>query len=314
MKYVMFTTALLLMSCGDHASTPEVATPQHDALEIIGVYVDSTSFPYGKPEIVLYKQNDKLGGTWIYGYPNPTNFKSSLYEVLTLENIHIAPNGNLTFSILWDMTQRTGRKKMYHYFTGQLQDGVIQGSFTSDSPVVRPSPIKAYKKTPAELKPNIRDYVIARQHSASEYKKSLNKIISCQEERNRLPSNPIEVIGAWLKYDSDGEHEWGYEVTLFKLGNTYRGWLEDYAGMIADGGIRYPLNDIQLNQENMSFQTPIGGFNVRYDTITQGSELELIKKGILAKEDINMHLTKITDTPTDEQVWQAYQALKIKCE
>ena len=307
MKYLMLAAVMLLTSCGKPASASEINAAQHDALEIIGVYVDSTSFPYGTPEIVLYKQDNKLGGTWSFGYPNPQHFKKYPYEILPVESIRLTPNGDLTFSILWAMNQRTGRQKMFHHFVGQLHDGVMQGYFTSDWPSLRPSPIKAFKQAPAELKPDIREFVTARQHSATEYKKKLDELVNCQTERDRLPDNPIEVVGKWSKVDSDGEHEWGYEVVLFRLGNTYQGWIEDFSGLIGDGGIMYPLYDVQFDQKNLSFQTHPDDFVVTYKTIMQGSILNLKNGGRIS-------LLKKIDSPSTKEVWSQYQALKIKCE
>lgn len=307
MKYLMLAAVLLLTSCEKPASVLEAAASQHDTLEIIGVYVDSTSFPYGTPEIILYKQNDELGGTWSFGYPNPQNFKRYPYEILPLENIRIAPNGDLTFSILWGMTRRTGHEKMFHHFVGQLQEGVMQGSFTSDWSSLRPSPIKAFKQAPADLKSDIHEYVTARQRSATEYKKKLDELINCQTARNHPPDSPIEVIGKWSKVDSDGEHEWGYEIVLFRFGNTYQGWIEDFSGLIGDGGIRYPLYDVQFEQKNLSFQIHPDDFVVTYKTIIQGSILNLKNEGRIS-------LLEKIDSPTTEEIWPQYQALKIKCE
>lgn len=307
MKYILLVIAIMLVACDNTTKASKIASPQRDTLEIIGVYVDPTSFPYGSPEVVLYKQDDKLGGTWSFGYPNPQNFKSYPYELLPLENIRITPNGDITFSILWGMTQRTGREKMFHHFSGQLHDGVIQGSFTSDWPSLRPSPIKAFKQTVAELKSDIREYVIARQLSAAKYKNKLDEIINCQAARNRLPNDPIEVIGRWSKVDSDGEHEWGYEVTLFRLGNTYQGWIEDFSGLIGDGGIRYPLYDVQFDQKKLSFQTYSDNFGIRYETVIQNSTLDLKNRGRIS-------LLEKVDSPSTEEIWPQYQALKLKCE
>lgn len=278
-------------------------------LEIIGVYQDSTSTKGISPEITLYKQDNKLAGTWSYGFPNLEHRKGFPNEVYPLENINIAPNGYLTFNVLWDMYSRVeGREKMYHHFTGYLLGDNLQGKFSSDWPSLSPGTIKAVRKTSTELKRNINDYVLAKQQGAFDYLNSLDKIIQCQNQRNQLPEDTIEITGFWSKVVSnDGLHEWGYDVVLFKVGNTLHGWLEDYEGFLGDGGTKFLISDIKFDNKNLSFIPSYAG---KFEGAVKGSQLELHNSfgGVML-----LNKVKKRSLPKASDVWKQYQMLRIDC-
>lgn len=278
-------------------------------LELVGIYIDSTSYPNASHEIILYKQGGVLTGLWSQyfseekqGYP---------YGAYPLENVQFGSDGSLKFSVLWDMYFRgEGRVRKHHYFTGQLLNDVIQGEFTSDWYVLSPPPIKAVKKTRLDLKQNENDYVLVRQRKASEYIADLDRVLKCQEERQKLPGDPIRMIGFWSKIGSNGEHEWGYDVVLFTVGNVYRGWIEDYSGLVGDGGIRYIMQDIQYDkgagQLDFKDHAPYAGTQYK----------ALLRKKRLLLKDFNgkkISLLYSVKSPPVDQVWNQYQELVIEC-
>lgn len=273
-------------------------------LEIIGVYVDSTSRQGIYPEIILYKQDGKMGGIYNQGFPRRENPKGFLSGDVPLEDIRLAPNGVLSFSIPHSMRNQLGFMKQHHYFTGQLQNNIIQGTFTSDTAVSRPPPINASKRTSVDLKQDVLEYVLTKKRSATDSILELNRIIECQKKRDSLPQEDLKVIGRWYKYGSDGQNEWGYEVILFKLGNEFHGWLEDYEGMIGDGGIRYPISDIHLSKGKLNFKVRD---IVGYETAGKDSQLELHTSG-------EVSILDKTKQPEVDLVWREYQALNVKCE
>ncbi len=281
------------------------------ALEVVGIYVDSTASPHSSLEIIVYKQDGRLAGTWNQGYPNPENRKGFPYEIYPIENIRIGSNGSLSFTVLWDIYSGfKERKAARHHFTGHISNNIIQGYFISDDGSPNWSPdgvssitVNALIKNPADLKQNTIEYVLTRHHAASEYKQRLDKLIECQITHYQLPTDAIEVTGFWSIYGSDGEHEWGYDVVLFKVGNTQYGWLEDYAGMIADGGIRYLLRDIRFSNQKLTFKTHD---NVEYKSIVKNKHLELSSLD-------EVTILKKQKPPEANWVWKQYQALNVKC-
>lgn len=273
-------------------------------LEIIGVFVDSTSRPGIVPEIILYKQDGKMGGTYNQGFPNQETTKGFLWGDVPLEDIRLAPNGALSFSVPHSMRNQVRFFKQHHYFSGQFQNNIIKGSFTSDTAVSVPSPINASKRTSVDMKQDILEYVLTKKRIATDSILELDKIIGCQNKRDRMPQEDIQVIGRWFKYGSDGQNEWGYEVILFSLGNELHGWLEDYEGMIGDGGIRHLINDIQRSEGRLNFK--VHNF-VGYETAKKNSPLALSSFG-------KTILLKKVKPPEVDLVWKEYQALNVNCE
>jgi hypothetical protein len=297
LKFIIFVLGILSQVVAFEAKADS-------PLEIIGVYVDSTSRPGIFPEIILYKQDGKMGGTYNQGFPNQENPKGFLQGGAPLEDIRLAPNGVLSFSIPHSMRNQLGFVKQHHYFTGQLQNNIIQGSFTSDTAVSRPPPINASKRTSVDLKQDVLEYVLTKKRITTDGILELNRIIECQKKRDSLPQEDINVIGRWFKYGSDGQNEWGYEVILFKVGNEFHGWLEDYEGMIGDGGIRYPISDIHLSKGKLNFKVRD---IVGYETAGKDSQLELHTSG-------EVSILDKTKQPEVDLVWREYQSLKVKCE
>jgi hypothetical protein len=313
---VMNSERAKLFVSGTKTSTPAsavVAVPASDLiasmkadvpLEVIGVYIDTTSFPNLHPEIILYKQDGQLGGTYTNGYPNSENKKGVFWGPSPLENISLALSGDISFSVPWDMgNPQVGFEKKHHYFSGQIHNDIIQGSFTSDWPSLTPPPIKASKKTSADMEQDVLEYVLKKKRSASENIQKINEILNCQEVRNRLPKEELEIIGFWSEYESNGVHESGYDIAIFRLGKALHGWIEDYSGLIGDGGIRYIIGDIRLSDEKLNFKMQ----NVEYEGFLKNSQLELHSFG-------EVELLKKTKFPTVEWIWKQYQALNIKCE
>lgn len=273
-------------------------------MEIIGVFVDSTSRPGIVPEIILYEQDGKMGGTYNQGFPNQKPAKGFLEGDVPLEDIRLAPNGALSFTIPNSMRNQVRFLKQYHYFSGQLQNNIIKGSFTSDTAVSVPSPINASKRTSVDMKQDILEYVLTKKRSATNSILELDTIIDCQNKRDRMPQEDIQVIGRWFDYGSDGQNEWGYEVILFKLGNELHGWLEDYEGMIGDGGIRHLISDIRYSEGKLNFKAH--GI-IGYETARKNSQLALNSFG-------KVTLLKKVKPPKVDSVWKEYQSLNFKCE
>jgi hypothetical protein len=280
-----------------------------EKLELVGIYIDSTSYLKASHEIILYKQGGVLTGLWSQyfsdekeGYP---------YGAYPLENVQFGTDGSLKFNVLWDMYFRgEGRVRKHHYFTGQLVNDVIQGEFTSDWSALTPPSIKAVKKTQLDLKQNENDYVLVRQRKASEYVADLDRVLKCQEERQKSPGDPIRVIGFWSKVDSNGEHEWGYDVVLFTVGDVYRGWIEDYSGLVGDGGIRYIMDDIHYDKGagQLDFKDQAQYGSTQYKALLRKKRLLL--KDFNGKKISLLHSVK---TPPVDQVWNQYQELVIEC-
>jgi hypothetical protein len=313
---VMNSERAKLFVAGTNTSTPAsavVAAPASDLMaslkpegpiEIIGVYVDATSFPKIHPEIILYRQDGKLGGTYSSGYVNSENSKSLFFGQSPLENISLSLDGHISFNVPWEMgNPQVGFEKKHHYFSGQIHNDIIQGSFTSDWPSLTPPPIKASKKTSADMEQDVFEYVLKKKRSASENIQKIDEILNCQEERNRLPKENLEMIGFWSEYESNGVHESGYDIAIFRLGKALHGWIEDYSGLIGDGGIRYIISDIRLSDEKLNFKMQ----DVEYEGLFKNSRLELHSFG-------EVELLKKTKFPTVEWIWKQYQALNIKCE
>lgn len=274
------------------------------SLEIIGVYVDSTSYPKLAPEIVLYKQESKISGTYRPGYQNPKNLRNLFWGPSPLENIRLTSDGELSFSVPWvEGNPQVGFQKKRHHFNGKIHNDIIQGTFSSDWPSLRPPPIRASKRTSAQLNQDVFEYVLASARSASESIQDLDDVLKCQENRNRLP-NGIEVIGRWQKLEANGEHEWGYDLILFQLDNKIYGWIEDYSGLIGDGGIRFLLGDVRRSNDKLIIKT---NSKMEYEAILKGSRLELSTSG-------EVTFLEEQKLPRVEWVWEQYQALSAKCE
>jgi hypothetical protein len=272
-----------------------------EPLEIIGIYINSNKHWVSFPEIILYKQDNKIAGTWSEGLNNQ--------DVYPLENINLLPNGNLTFDVpKYIFSRFEGRERQYYNFKGQLLPDSIQGSFIPNGYFLNPGIVKAPKISTANFKPNAYDYVLAKQKSASIYIDELNNVIKCQNQRSHLPNETITILGFWSKVESDdGLHERGYDVVLFKVGNTLHGWLEDYEGFLGDGGTKFIISDIQFDNKNLSFIPSYAG---KFEGVVKDSQLKLQNS---FGEVMLLNKIKKRDLPTASSIWTQYQMLRVDC-
>lgn len=273
-------------------------------LQIIGVYKDNSSKLGMFPELILYTQDGKVSGVFSDGYPHATYGNGLYFGISPMEDISLTANGILTFRVPQsEGNQQSGFRKKYRSFEGKFQNDIIQGA-TYDEYGYGEKSIKAIKETAGELKQDIFEYVLNKKRIALENISRLNEVLACQNKRNKLPAEGVEILGFWTEYGSDGQREWGYDVVLFKIGNEFHGWLEDYEGFIGDGGIRNLIKDIHLNEGKLNFKVR----NI------EGRELDGKNPQLEMKVSGKITRLEKVESPEIDRVWKAYQALNVKCE
>ena len=95
-------------------------------------------------------------------------------------------------------------------------------------------------------------------------------------EDNNKNDSPVEVIGTFSNRDSDGEHEWGYEVELWSHeGNLIGLFLGSPGTRLVGDPPTGILKDVMYNFEtgNISFRASLPNFDYEFEGVLSDKQL-----------------------------------------
>lgn len=250
----------------------------------VGCGKERVSFQQVNPSktvIVLYNSGGVLKGAAKDGGVNGYPIHSVKWD---------KSNGKINYKILQTtMFKEDKWVEQNFHFTGTIIKEVISGSYTSDNPIYGKLPLNA-----SQFHIDQKEACTTLIAPAESYEQKLRDYIKCKNQSDILPKEPIKLIGAWNHHSSDGEHEYGLEVIFLKIENKLLGTIEDFSGLVGDGGSVSKLEELTSNKDETSF---------KFSYLGTKSSAEIKKN--TAKQILTLKIGEVIETLTKVKSDQA---------